>query len=184
VIAPFHIGLTNAIIALLLAEFVVGPFSTLGHELGHAAAALKAAPGKVTVVVGRKSTAIGIEFERLNIWWSPVPAHGVRFMGVCIWNARLATPRGRLMVALRGPLVTMLLIPIYVTTAVMTKDSPIWIPATFGFSAFACFIGCLVNLDPRRTSDEVKTSFRRDGPQALAAYRAMRRTGGPSPNRS
>jgi hypothetical protein len=159
---------------------VVAPLSTLIHEIGHAVAAMNAAPGKVTVVVGRKSTAIGIEFERLNIWWSPVPARGVRFLGVCIWNARLASPRGRLSVALRGPLMTMLLIPIYVAATVISKDSPAWIPATFGFSAFACFVSCLINLDPRRTP-EVKSSFRRDGPQALAAYRAMRRNG-PSPS--
>lgn len=173
---PFHIGLANALIALLLAEFVVAPFSTLAHELGHAAAALKAAPGKVTVVIGRKSSAIGIVFERLTIRWSPVPARGVRFLGVCIWSARLATPRGRLSVALRGPLITALLIPVYAAAAVLTKASPPWVSATFGLSACACFLSCLINLDPRRTADEVKSSFRRDGPQALAAYRAMRRT--------
>lgn len=127
-------------------------------------------------MVGRKSTAIGIEFERLHIWWSPVPARGVRFMGICIWNASRASPRGRLSVALRGPLITALLIPVYLGAAVMSKDSATWIPATFGFSAFARFLSCLINLDPRRTSEEVKASFRRDGPQALAAYRAMRRT--------
>jgi hypothetical protein len=71
---------------------------------------------------------------------------------------------------------TALLIPVYVVATVLTKTSPSWIPATFGLSAFGCFVSCLVNLDPRRTADEVKSSFRRDGPQALAAYRAMRRT--------
>jgi hypothetical protein len=176
VVGPFHIGLGGFLVALLLGEFVVAPVSTLAHELGHAAAALKAAPGKVTVVVGRKSTAIGIEFERLMIWWSPIPARGVSFSGICIWNGSTATPRGRLSVALRGPLVTALLIPIYAAAAMLTKNSATWIPATFGLSAFACFISCLINLDPRRTPDEVKASFRRDGPQALAAYRAMRRT--------
>ena len=174
-IGPFHIGLGNFLVALVLAEFVVSPLSTLAHELGHAGAALREAPGKVTIVVGRKSAAFGIFFERLGIWWSPIPARGVSFRGVCIWNARLATPRGRLSVALRGPLVTALLIPIYAAAAVATRTLPVWIPATFGLSAFACFVGCLVNLDPRRTTEEKKTSLRRDGPQALAAFREMRR---------
>jgi hypothetical protein len=59
---------------------------------------------------------------------------------------------------------------------VVAKNSAIWIPATFGLNALACFVGCLVNLDPRRTAGEVRASLRRDGPQALAAYRAMRRS--------
>jgi hypothetical protein len=159
----------------MLAEFVVSPLSTLAHELGHARAALHAAPGKVTIVVGRKSAAVGIFFERLGIWWSPIPARGVSFRGICFWNARLASPRGHLTVALQGPVVTALLIPTYAAGAVVTRTSPAWIPATFGLSAFACFIGCLVNLDPRITAEEKKGSLRRDGPQALAAYRAMRR---------
>ncbi len=174
-VGPFHIGLGNFLVALMLTEFVVSPLSTLAHELGHARAALRAAPGKVTIVVGRKSAALGIFFERLGIWWSPIPARGVSFRGICIWNARLATPRGRLSVALRGPLVTALLIPVYAAAAAVTRTSPAWIPATFGLSAFACFVGCLVNLDPRISAEEKNVSLRRDGPQALAAYRAMRR---------
>jgi hypothetical protein len=176
VVGPFHIGAEDFLVALVLAEFVVSPLSTLAHELGHARAALRAAPGKVTIVVGRKSAALGIFFDRLGIWWSPIPARGVAFRGICIWNARLATPRRRLSVALSGPLVTVLLIPIYAAGAVATRSSPAWIPATLGLSAFACFVGCLVNLDPRITVEEKKRSLRRDGPQALAAYRAMRRT--------
>jgi hypothetical protein len=168
--------LGNFLLALVLAEFVVSPLSTLAHELGHARAALRAAPGKVTIVVGRKSAAVGVFFDRLGIWWSPIPARGVSFRGVCIWNARLASPRGRFSVALRGPIVTALLIPVYAAAALATRNSPAWIPATFGLSAFACFIGCLVNLDPRTTAQEHKATFRRDGPQALAAYRAMRRS--------
>lgn len=175
VVGPFHIGLVNFLVALMLAEFVISPLSTLAHELGHARAALRAAPGKVTIVVGRKTAAVGIFFERFGIWWSPIPARGVSFRGICIWNARLATSRGRLAVAMRGPIVTALLIPLYAAAAVATRTSPAWIPATFGLSAFACFVGCLVNLDPRITAEEKKGSLRRDGPQALAAYRAMRR---------
>jgi hypothetical protein len=178
VVGPFHIDSGNFVVALLLAEFVLTPLSTLAHELGHAAAALKATPvgTKVTVVVGRKTAAVGIVFERLTIWWSPVPARGVSFRGVCIWQAHLASHRDRLAVALWGPAITALLIPAYVAAAVLTRTSPTWIPATFGLGAFSCFISLLMNLDPRTTSAERKArSIRWDGPQALAAYRAMQR---------
>jgi hypothetical protein len=180
VVGPFHIGLGNFLLALLLAEFVLTPISTLIHELGHATIALKATPKgtRVTVVVGKKTAALGIVFERLTIWWSPIPASGVSFRGICIWQGHLASHRDRLKMALAGPLMTALLIPVYVAAAVVTRTSVTWIPATFGLAAFGCFASLLMNADPRTTKAELssRVSIKRDGPQALAAYRAMKRS--------
>jgi hypothetical protein len=177
VIGQLHIGEGNVIVALVLLEFVLGPISTLLHELGHARVALRASPpdSKVTVVVGRRSMAFGVVFERLTIWWSPIPARGVFFRGVCVWDSRPASHRDRLRVSLAGPAVTALLIPTYVAAAIATASAPAWVPATFWLGALSCFVSCLVNLDPRTTAEErAARTLRRDGPRALAAYRAMR----------
>ncbi len=172
-----HLSPGELALAFLLAQFILAPLSTLVHELGHAVVALRSIPGKVTVVVGRQSAALGIVFERLTIWWSPIPARGVSFAGICLCDLRQATPRARLCLLLAGPTVTALLIPIYVYATFLTaRSSPGLIPATFACAAFSCFVSCLWNLDPRQTKVEKDAStIRRDGPQALAAYRAMRR---------
>lgn len=62
-IGPFRIGFMDALVALLLAEFIVAPLSTLGHEARARGCRAEGGAGKVTVVVGRESTAIGIEFD-------------------------------------------------------------------------------------------------------------------------
>jgi hypothetical protein len=172
-----HLSPGELVLAFLLAVYVVNQFSVLAHELGHAIVALRSTSGKVTVVVGRQSAALGIVFERLTIWWSPIPARGVPFAGICLCDVRQATPRAQLIMMLAGPAVTALLIPAYVYAAILTaRSSPGLIPATFACAAFACFVSCLWNLDPRQTEAEKGARlFRRDGPQALAAYRRMRR---------
>jgi hypothetical protein len=177
VIGPFHIGIRDVMLALAVAEFVIGPLSTLAHELGHARMALRASPGRVIVVVGRHSAGLKIIFERLQISLSPVPAQGVGFHGICIWDSRRATPRERLRVSIAGPIVTAALIPAYAFLAVLTADAPAWIEATFVLSASSCVVSCLFNLDPRPANAAERAApskSRRDGPRALNAYRAMR----------
>jgi len=181
---PGHISALNWLIALLVAEFVVKPFATLIHELAHATVALRVAPGHVVVVVGRPDTTIQIHFERLKLWWSPVPMRhnwlGLKPGGVCKCDIRNATPRDQLLVALAGPLATALLIPVFIWATVECAGMPQWIPATWGLSALGAVISCLFNLDPRPTSDSERSGHNwiwRDGPRALAAYRAWRAAG-------
>lgn len=176
-VGPVHISLLDWCVALVAAEFVVAPLATLAHELGHAWVALRLTSGRVIVHVGRPSMALGVDFERLMIRWSPVPARGVEFRGVCIWDAASATPRDRFQVTIAGPLVTVSLIPLFVLGAFASAGGPDWIPATFGLSALGAFISCLVNLDPRPANATERAApgrSRRDGPKAIAAYRAWR----------
>jgi hypothetical protein len=141
--------------------------------------ALRKTSGPVTISVGRPSAAIGIQFERLKISWSPVPARGVGFRGITTSKGPVA-PRDRMWVTLAGPIATVLLLPVYVALAILTAGDPGWIPATFGLGALACFVGLLFNLDPRPADAAERAGTKpmgRDGPQAMAAYREMRRSG-------
>lgn len=77
-------SLGTFLLAAVLGEFVLTPLSILAHELGHAMVALRSSQDKVTVVVGRRSAAIGVVSERLAIWWSPIPSRGIVFEAHCI----------------------------------------------------------------------------------------------------
>ena len=159
-----------------MTTLVVMPLATLGHELGHALLALRAVPGPVIVHVGRPPAWIELDWPRLKIRWSPLPARGVPFAGLCVWRGSLASPRAKVAVYLAGPLVTALQIPVFLALLALCREMADWIPATWGLSALVAFIGVLFNLDPR-TSAEANAAhgaIRRDGPQALAAYRVWR----------
>ena len=174
---PEHISPVDWLIGLLAAEFLVMPLITLAHEMGHAAVALRVSSGAVIVHVGRPGTGFEIHFERLKVSWSPIPARGVQFRGVCVWNGPAASARDWLVVSLAGPLVTALLIPVFVWATVESVGMPVWITTAFGLSALGAFISCLYNLDPRPANDAERAApyrARRDGPKALAAYRAWR----------
>jgi hypothetical protein len=172
----FHMSLGDFLLAMVLAGLVLNPISILAHELGHAFFALRYSEDKVIVVVGRQTAAVGISFERLTIWWSPIPTRGVTFAGLCIWNGRRAPAQGHFRVSLAGPVVTALLIPVYIYLAALTLDwSSKLVPATLAFEALNCLAICLFILDPRETKEEKEgRRRRRDGPKAFAAYRAMR----------
>jgi hypothetical protein len=175
-VGPGHLSFLTWIVALGMTTLVVMPLATLGHELGHALVALRAVPGPVIVHVGRPPAWIELEWPRLKIRWSPVPARGVPFAGLCVWRADLANPRARVAVCLAGPLVTILLIPVFLALLALCWEMADWIPATWGLSAFAAFIGVLINLDPRTSAEAsaARGTIRRDGPKALAAYRVWR----------
>jgi hypothetical protein len=180
---PGHISPLDWFIAFIAAEFLVMPLVTLVHEMGHAAVALRVSSGIVVVVVGKPSTAFQVLFERLKVIWSPVPERltlSPRPAGACRYDQADVKPRDQMLVTLAGPLATSLLIPVFIWATVECAGMPQWIPATWGLSALGAFISCLYNLDPRPATDAERAALnkpRRDGPQALAAYRAWRATG-------
>ena len=174
---PAGISPADWVVGFLLAAFVVMPFAILAHELGHAALALRAGPGPVTIQVGRPPSWFELEFERLTIRWSPLPMRGVPFAGVCVWNPKGADPGAVFAIAVAGPLVTALLVPVFVLAAFAFVGSAPWITATWGMSAFCCFTSLLINADPRPANDAERANpraARRDGPRAWASYRAWR----------
>ncbi len=138
-------SLGTFLLAAVLGEFVLTPLSILAHELGHAMVALRSSQDKVTVVVGRRSAAIGIVSERLAIWWSPIPSRGIVFEAHCIWNVGQASPREWLWAVLAGPSVDVFLIPIYTYLFLLTDDpsSPRVISGVFFIGAANCIIRLL-----------------------------------------
>ena len=174
---PVAIGPAGWLIGFLVAAFVVMPFATLAHELGHAAVALRVRPGPVTIQVGRPPSWFELVFERLTIRWSPLPMRGVPFAGLCLWRAERASPGTLFAIVLAGPLVTALLISVFILAAVACEGSASWITATWALSAFCCFTSFLINADPRPANEAERVNpraARRDGPLARAAYRAWR----------
>lgn len=133
--------------------------------------------GPVLVYVGRPPALLRWRFTRLQINWSPLPPRGVPFAGVAL-SRRACTPRARLAVLLAGPAVTALLLPALLLAMLTSLDSPGWVPTTWGLSALNAFASLLYNIDPRPATKAERAgaaTMRRDGPEALAEFRAWRR---------
>ena len=172
---PLHLSFLDFAVGILLASFLVMPFATLVHELGHAVLALRFSVGRVTVQVGRPPPLIEVEGERLRVRWSPVPGRGVPFAGLCQWDNRYATDLEMMAVILAGPLLEALLVPLFLWATIDSVGSPHWLTATWLATALAVFSKLLINLDPRVTDEELRTGrLDCDGQRARAVYRAWR----------
>jgi hypothetical protein len=174
---PPGVSAIDLVIAVVLVSFVISPLATLAHELGHAAVALHVSSGPVFVHVGRPPPLLRWCFTRLQVNWSPLPPRGVPFEGLCV-SRPARSPRARLAVTLAGPAVTALLVPALLLAMVASLDSPGWVAATWGLAALSAFASLLYNIDPRPATKEERggaTRMRRDGPVALAEFRAWRR---------
>jgi hypothetical protein len=174
---PGGISPANLFIGFLAAMFLVMPIITLVHELAHAVVALRVSSDRVLVLVGGQPAPVRINGRRLQINWSPLPMRGVRGAGVCIWQDESSSPSSRLAVAVAGPFATALLIPLFLFLMVKSIGMPDWVPATWGVSALIAFISVLFNADPRPANAAERAGHNivvRDGPRALAAFRAWR----------
>lgn len=177
---PPDLSASDVIIAFALVSFVISPLSTLAHELGHAAIALRVSSGPVFVHVGRPPPLLRWRFTRLQVNWSPLPPRGVPFAGLCLYRPA-RSPRGRLAVTVAGPAVTAILVPVLLLAMATSLSSPGWVPATWGLGALTAFVSLLYNIDPRpatRAERSGAATTRRDGPLALAEFRAWRRGAG------
>jgi hypothetical protein len=181
---PPGLSAIDVVIAFALVSFVISPLATLAHELGHAAVALRVSPGPVFVHVGRPPPLLRWRSTRLQINWSPLPPRGVPFAGLCL-SRPARSPRARLAVLLAGPVVTALLVPVLLLAMVASLGSAGWVPATWGLGALTAFVSLLYNIGPRPATKEERAgaaTMRRDGPEALAEFRAWRRdTGAQAP---
>ena len=169
-----HFPFTDLIVGVFVSSLVVLPMATLAHELGHAALALRFSADPVTVQVGRPPAMVEIAGKRLTVRWSLLPPRGVPFAGMCLWDIRYATDLERMAVSLAGPLVTAMLIPLFLWAAITSAGSPSWVTATWLVSANIALINFLICIDPRTTDEERAEEILRDGPTARAAFRAWR----------
>ncbi len=162
--------------ACCITVLVVTPTLILAHELGHAIIALRATSGPVVVHVGRPPGMVRLKYGRLEVVWSLVPARWGQFAGVCLWNPTGVSRRARLIFILAGPIMTSLLIPAFLLAAIACGGMPGWISATWTLSAIGAFAALLVDTYPWPASrvERAAGASRRDGPRAVAAYRAWR----------
>jgi hypothetical protein len=102
---------------------------------------------------------------------------GVAFGGLCVWRSRAASARARFLVILGGPIVTAILIPVFLLAMFATGSMPGFIPATFLGGAVLSLASLLMNGDPRPANAAERARpdrVHRDGPMARAAYQAWR----------
>jgi hypothetical protein len=173
--------------ALLLVELLFVPLIVLAHELGHAAVALRAAPGPVIVLVGRPAAATTIEFERLVIHLSPIPARGIFLRGSCHWAGSTASARAQLTFFLSGPAAALALGLLMAGGALATATMSAWLPCTLGIAALAAVVSALFDVSPWPSNPirpDAHSRIGRDGPKALGAYRDWRAQATPPASRA
>jgi hypothetical protein len=100
------LSLEHLIVLVLVAEFVINPFSTLLHELGHALAVTRLGRRTARVVVGR-GPWLEMAAGRIHLRFSLLPARGVTFGGICVYESAGLPWRTLGLIALAGPLATL-----------------------------------------------------------------------------
>jgi hypothetical protein len=167
------------LVLVLALEFVVQPLSTLLHELGHAAAVMCLAKRSARVVVGREPW-VELIVGGLHLRFSLVPARGVSFRGVCVYDSIGVPWRTLGLIALAGPLATL------AELGVLAAATPVlWHTGAVARGLVVLTLGGLVaslltNLSgaPLEASRRRAVVAQRDGWNARRAF-ALHRQGAP-----
>jgi hypothetical protein len=91
----------GALLPLILA------LEVLVHELAHAVAALRLTRGPVHVHVGQYPGLVRLRFGRLHLQFHVLPARGVHWSGICVFEPTI-WPRQSVWIAALGPLASLL----------------------------------------------------------------------------
>jgi hypothetical protein len=151
--------------------FVVQPLATLGHELGHALAALLLGGRPSLIVVGR-GPFLRVRAEPTLILFSVLPTRGVLFAGICRYNPAGLPWRSVAFIALAGPMASLvellaavLLGPAVWHSGALARMLIVWTDIWLAVSL-------VVNLWPRggATRPGTDRALRRDGDLARYAY--------------
>ncbi len=162
-------------LGILLAGWVFGPLTVLGHELGHALA-IRLLTGRAALIVVGRPPAAGFALGGIKLQLSPLPPRGVMFAGLCVWDSRGVPWRTIAIVSLAGPAADLLqLTGCLGLISVLGGQSAV---IRHGFVILACVLALRViaNLRPSCVEgrDGRATLFHRDGHQALLALRRAR----------
>lgn len=164
-------ALGDFLLALFVLAFVVQPLATLGHELGHAVAALTLGGQPSLIVVGR-GPFLRVRADPTLVLFSVLPTRGVPFAGICRYNPSGLAWRSIALIALAGPLVTLLEL-----IATVLLGSAVWESGTLGrmlivWTGLWLAASLVANLWPRGgvTLPGSDQAFRRDGDLARYAY--------------
>lgn len=133
-------------VAFLLVLFFIYPLEVLLHELGHAIAALALTSGPVTIRMGdwRRDTHI---FERrwgrLTLRWYRLPGWVGSYVGE---NIREVSPRNRILIALSGPLMSLLIAVVAYATMFNLESGAFWwdVAQTIGNFAMLSFLFTII----------------------------------------
>jgi membrane-associated protease RseP (regulator of RpoE activity) len=170
-------SLADFFIAAVVLAVVVQPVTTLGHELGHAVAALMLGARPTLIIVGR-GPFLRVRAEPTLILFSVLPTRGVPFAGVCRYDPAGLAWSSVALIALAGPLATLLELLAVVLLG----------PAAWGSGALTRMltvetglylaIGLVVTLWPRGAAMRTGSNqaFRHDGDLARYAYARHRAT--------
>jgi hypothetical protein len=167
-------------VAVVLVVAVLLPILTLLHELGHAVVALRVSEGPVHVQVGRPPAQLRFRIGRLQVSFSPLPARGMPFAGLCLFQRTSRSVVRELVLLLAGPAMSALAAVALAAAAVISlRSAPLWLTLTLVYGAIQALIAFLYNIDPRPAtkSERARAAVRRDGPKALRCYRLWRAGG-------
>jgi hypothetical protein len=165
------LGIGDLLVVLVVLAFVVQPLATLGHELGHAVVALLLGARPSLIVVGR-GPFLRVRAEPTLILFSVLPTRGVPFAGVCRYTPSGLPWRSIALIALAGPLATLLELVSVVLFGSAAWDDGALARALIVWTSLWLAVSVVVNLWPRGDvvhpgSDQ---GFRRDGDLARYAY--------------
>jgi hypothetical protein len=170
------VGLTSWALVFVLLTFVVQPFATLGHELGHALAVSLLGRRACLVVVGR-GPHLRVRADPATVLFSVMPTRGVPLRGFCRYEPSGLPWLTIATIALAGPLATLMEIAAVGVFALAAWNGAAPPMRLLTFLTIVCLIASLVfNLWPGRAAAGPKgpATFRRDGLTALTAYRGHR----------
>jgi hypothetical protein len=173
------VGVGNWVVAFLVWAFVAQPLATLGHELGHALAVSVLARRSSLVIVGR-GPFLRIKADPALVLFSVLPTRGVRYVGVCRYDARGVSWGAIAGIALAGPLATLCELIAVVAVAPATWDAGSVVRLLILLTGTMLIASLVMNLrlDGVAVPPGQIPAFMRDGPTARLAY-ARQRAGAP-----
>lgn len=172
------------VLAVVLLEFAVQPFSYLIHELGHALAACRLTKASPSVIVGR-GPWLKFSLGRVRVHFSLLPSRGVMIGGICRYDAVGVPWRTRAVISMSGPAATMLeFLAGLGVAALVWHQSGSFVRNLIVLALIGLFTSVVFNLVPVTVKQQGvrRTLFANDGTNARAALKHHRR-GTPHPTR-
>lgn len=150
---------------VLLPFLVLEPLIVLVHELGHALAVLAVTPYDTVVQIGLWNPWISLRLGRLDIRWS---AWGP--LARCTYPAEIA-PRQEAMVAMAGPIASLLLVAPFALVAVLLWGSADKLAVTMSLAALSSLLVAISNAIPvKEAPDWVPNALVGEPGQASDGY--------------
>lgn len=137
----------DVFLLILVVWFLIRPFFTLVHELGHAAAVLWLTNRKPTVEVGLPPWLWTLSFKRIDFKIQPwMPLHWAP--GRCAWDGTAVKPQKRLWISLAGPAASLLLLMLFTATSLLLQGELIRFQPVSNLAALMALISLIITVVP------------------------------------